>query len=775
MHNFPFKSILLVLLFFPSYIFSQIELEAWREHLPYSQTIAVAEGESNRIYAATPFSAFYLDQNEDQIVRMSTISGLSDVNIASMEFDAKSGFLVIAYENANIDLVKNDQVINISDIKRKSMIGSKRINRITFFNSLIYLSTDFGIVVLDPIKREIKGTYYIGPNGKNISVHDLAYDDQNFYAATSEGLYQASISEPNLSDYSNWHLETNLPKPLASYNLVTCHQGDVFVNNAGSTYGTDTVYYKQNGIWSVFNGISHQPTHRIRSFGDTLIFAQEYNFHYFYNNLSANFLAYSYGETSPSVNDVIVDKKGSFWIADKNESLVHNTREWAYFFYKPGGPTFKNVYSMSCTQGQLWVASGGIESNWGAAYAKKGIYTFQNQQWQSFNYSNTPIFDSIVDVMKVMVNPENSSEVFVASWGNGLLHFRNNQLVTIYNEQNSSLSDAVNYNGFVGVAGLAFDQQNYLWVTNSSNSNALSFRKPNGSWKALNLSPYITDNAVGDLIIDDLGQKWIIIPRGGGIVVYNDQNTPDNTTDDLKKKITDADNQGKLPVMGVNCLAKDQKGAIWVGTDEGVAVFYSPELVFSNQNYDAKQIYIEQEGISQYLLESETVSSIAIDGANRKWFGTRNAGVFLMSEDGSKQIYHFNRSNSPLLSDNIYSIAIDHQSGEVFFGTENGIISFRSTATEGSEYQETSLSVFPNPVRPEYEGLIAIKGTVENANVKITDISGNLVFETTALGGQAIWNGKNGNGEKVASGVYLVFSTDESGEQTATAKILFIK
>ncbi len=226
--------------------------------------------------------------------------------------------------------------------------------------------------------------------------------------------------------------------------------------------------------------------------------------------------------------------------------------------------------------------------------------------------------------------------------------------------------------------------------------------------------------------------------------------------------------------MGVYSLAVDKKGEVWVGTDKGVAVFYSPGLVFSNDNFDSQQIYIEQEGISQYLLESEIVTAIAIDGANNKWFGTRNAGVFQMSEDGTKQIHHFTTDNSPLFSNNIFSIAIDAKSGEVFFGTENGIISYRGEATEGPDYQQDTVIVFPNPVRPDYNGPIAVNGLYQNASIRIADAYGNVVYEGKALGGQAIWNGKDYNGQRVATGVYFVFSSSEKGDYTKVAKILFI-
>lgn len=770
--------IIFFLLLVSQYNFAQIGLEEWREHLPYSKTIAVSEGDQGRIYCATPYSVFYYDKNEDAIVRMSTITGLSDVRVSTIAYDEGSKQLIIAYENANIDLIHKGKIINLSDIKRKPIVGSKRINRILCHNKLIYFACDFGIVVVDPKKREIKETFYIGPEGKSISVMDLDCDDSLFYAATSEGIYHAAVDGKNLNDYASWNLDTTAPYPTGAYNCISAHSSGLYVNIPGNVYNTDTIFVKKDGEWSAFEEISNMPTWVIKDFGDTLVFAQDYSFKYFYNNMTESFLAYTYGEESPRAADIIFDKKGEAWIADQEKALVHSPGKWKYRFITPKGPAAINAYSMTWNQGQLWVASGGVKSNWSAAYVKKGIYQFKDQEWTSLNKSNTAVFDSVLDPMKIVVNPANSQEIFIATWGEGIVQMRNNTVVNVFDDKNSSLSQASNYPGFIGVGGLAYDANNYLWATNTNTSNALCFRKPDGTWQSLSLSPFITTQEIGGLIIDDWGQKWIIFPRGNGIIVYNDNNTPESRFDDRKKQLSTADNNGKLPSSGINCLAKDKEGSIWVGTDEGVAVFYSPELVFSGNNFDAQQIYVEQEGISQYLLESEVVTAIAIDGANRKWFGTRNAGVFLMSDDADEQIYHFTEENSPLLSNNIYSIAIDDNSGEVFFGTENGIISFRSTATEGTKTQGSNVTVFPNPVRPEYNGKIAINGLVENANVKITDTYGNLVFETIAYGGQAIWNGKNFNGERVATGVYYVFSTDDNnemaGEETIVTKILFI-
>ena len=278
-------------------------------------------------------------------------------------------------------------------------------------------------------------------------------------------------------------------------------------------------------------------------------------------------------------------------------------------------------------------------------------------------------------------------------------------------------------------------------------------------------------------MIDNYGQKWIQMRYSNlnpySVLVFNDNGTPDNTGDDKSKKLNSAVGNGNIPGNIVFAMATDKNGEVWVGTEKGVAVFYSPENIFSGQNFDAQRILVEQDGYVQYLLENETVMSIAVDGANRKWIGTDRGGVFLFSEDGTKQIYHFTDENSPLLSNRVISIAINDITGEVYFATDNGVISFKSTATGGGDTFD-NVYAYPNPVRAGYEGYIAIKGLVSNAQVKITDINGALIYTAKAEGGQAIWDGKNFNGSRARTGVYLVFAATADGSEKIVTKILII-
>jgi hypothetical protein len=306
----------------------------------------------------------------------------------------------------------------------------------------------------------------------------------------------------------------------------------------------------------------------------------------------------------------------------------------------------------------------------------------------------------------------------------------------------------------------------------------VNVRTESGQWYAFSIPGISGAPLFGDMTVDSYNQKWINVlgnnaPLGNGLVVYDDNGTLTETTDDRARFLTTGAGKGNLPSTDIRAITEDLENEIWLGTSKGVAVMYSPSSVLSADNYDVQQVLINQDGVNQYLLESEIVTAIAVDGANRKWIGTESGGLFLMSADGTKQILNFNEDNSPILSNYILALAIDQKTGEVFIGTNRGLISYKGDAIAGSGGCSDVL-VYPNPVRENYGGPIAIKGLVPNGNVKITDVSGNLVYETTALGTQAIWYGKKFNGEKVQTGVYLVFSSDEDGENTCVTKLLLI-
>jgi len=277
---------------------------------------------------------------------------------------------------------------------------------------------------------------------------------------------------------------------------------------------------------------------------------------------------------------------------------------------------------------------------------------------------------------------------------------------------------------------------------------------------------------VAGITIDEWDQKWIVSPKGNGLFLLNSGASIDNASDDQWRYYRQGKGNGNLPSNTVYCTVTDRNGFIWVGTDKGVGVITCTDKATSS-TCDAIWPVIQQDGFAGYLFQNEAVLCMTVDAANRKWVGTRN-GLWLVDAEGEKIIYQFTETNSPLLSNEINSLAIHPTTGELFIATANGICSFRSTATEPSTYKK-DLLVFPNPVPPGYNGTIAVRGLPENALVKITELDGRLVYQSRALGGQAIWNGRDAKGSKVVSGVYLVLVSDEQNQQKLAAKIFFVR
>jgi hypothetical protein len=432
------------------------------------------------------------------------------------------------------------------------------------------------------------------------------------------------------------------------------------------------------------------------------------------------------------------------------------------------------VFSLSISGNDLYVAPGGRDNSYVPLYNQGQIYHFDNTNWWNSSMAD---LGNVIDVVTVSIDPSDNKRIYAGSWGNGLIELYDGKLVAKYGESNSSLHHhSASDTSDIRIGGTAFDQNGNLWVVNTHNNYCLS-RKSGNDWQDYNIS-IVNESDLGQLMIDRYDQKWVLMRytnlNTNSILVFTDNGTPDNPSDDKSRLLNSTVGSGNISGNNVNALAEDRNGQVWVGTEKGICVFYSPENIFvPGQNFDAQQILVQQGSYVQYLLENEMVTAIAVDGANQKWIGTDRGGVFLFSPDGTKQIYHFTIDNSPLFSNRITALAINPLTGEVYIGTDKGILSFKSVATEGGD-SFSDVYAYPNPVKEGYAGYIAIKGLVQDAEVKITDISGRLIFATKASGGQAIWDGKNFTGKRAKTGVYLVFASNETGSEKIVTKILII-
>ncbi|MFT6850505.1 MAG: ligand-binding sensor domain-containing protein [Sphingobacteriales bacterium] len=733
----------------------QVPIGQWRTHLPFSDAQDVEQA-FDRIFCSTGSSFFAYGRKTNQVEVYSKVNGLSDNGISTIRFNQKNQNLLIAYNNANIDIFTLKDITNLDDIKRANILGDKTINTVSMKGDFAYLGTGFGIVVVDMKRLEIKDTYYIGSNGDNVNVKSLTLNDSFIFAGSENGIYMAPLNGANLADFQNWRL-------LGQADGVTQQPARHLTTIQNKVYAEvgDTIFRFTNSTWETTTLWENRVTDLRTVRDDKLLISFTYKTKLF--NAQQEFL---YDVVNPeliaNINAAIQDESGNLWFADEKNGLVRQNGA-RYESIIPAGPPHANIQRLYANNDAIYVAPGEVNGTFRNSFLRRGVYYFQDEQWNQIKEG----VDTLHDIISLAFDNQND-RIFVGSFGKGMGIIKGDVLDSVFDKSNSTLRGSIGFEAAVRASGLQYDRQGNLWMLNYGTPVPLHKRDKEGDWTEYSFNQLGAGAVnVSDLIIDNQGQKWATI-RQGGIFVFKEDEEGNRSF----KRYTNSEGAGNLGTNNVLCITKDLDGRIWVGTSEGIRVFFSPFDALTESPSDAQPIRVVVDGLVQFLLEADAINAIAVDGANRKWVGTNN-GLWLFSEDGTRTIHYFNENNSPLISNVIDDIAVHPKTGEVFIGTDKGIISYRGNATQG-EIIHSDVKAFPNPVRPDYFGAIAIKGLVTDAQVKITDVNGNLVFQTIANGGEAIWNGKNFSGQRAGTGVYLVYSTNSDGTQTAVTKILFI-
>lgn len=737
----------------------------WREHLPYNSAIDVTAGDG-KVYCATPYSLFSVNNSDNVVDRYSRVTGLNETGISAIKYDEENKKLFIAYTNSNIDIIYRNDIYNVPDINRSGNIGDKNIYNIYPLSKNYYLSTGIGVIVIDGERYEVKDSWFIGNGGNQVKVNGFTSDGIFFYAATEEGLKKALMTATNLSNYTNWQTVSgsNGLSVGACKNVMTVQNKVVVQKN-------DSLFVQTGSNWTFF-------------YSDTWPFVS--------SNTTENKIQLCERQLNGIGRIVILNADGSVfrtlansgaisfprkaillnnepWVADQFASLSHFGAALTYQQYILSSPQAIASGEMVVYNNTFFATSGAVNDAWNYQYNGDGIYTFKESNWNNINRYRYNQIDSLLDYITIAIDKRDET-IWAGSFGGGLLHIKQGPVFEVFKQ--NTLGVTVGDPGSYRVAGLSFDSENNLWISNFGAAQQLRVRKSDGSWKNFTVPFPLFQNALSQILIDDNNYKWIVAPLGNGLVCYHHGTSIDNISDDRWRRFGIGAGNGNLPSNEVMCVVKDKSGFIWVGTTDGIGVLQCTQDVFSSQGCDAILPIVPNGSFAGFLFKGQEVRSIAVDGADRKWVATKS-GVFLISASGEKVIYQFTENNSPLLSNDVKKIAINGKTGEVYFATQKGICSFRSTATEGGEVNENVL-VFPNPVPPDFTGTIGIRGLVNNAIVKITELDGRLVYQTRALGGQAVWDGKNYRGQRISTGVYLVLVSDDGKKERTATKIFFI-
>ena len=738
------------LFFFINGIAQNIPIGTWRSHAAYNNVATIALS-PEKIYAGSSGGLFYFDKQYNNAAPITRLDGLSDTDVKKISFDLGSQTLIIIYSNGNIDLLKNNKVKNLDLVYQSGSIQNKNINQITIFNGYAYLSFDFGMVVLDIVRQEIKETWLnLGPGGAKISISGSTFVGDSVFLATSNGILK-SPQKNNLQDFNSWSISNNgLPAGLPT-NAIASDGTNIFagIENKG-------IYAYAGGRWTKLilpdsiasiNGLEISNKQQIISLPQKILIR---NINGAINKIQNNLL--------PAPEQALWDDDGKLWIADGQNGLFTLTDNVLQGIL-PNGPYRREVFKLYNYNENIVALSGGYNGNGYALNDSSGFYVFTNAGWENYNKTNSTInIPSATDLTAVTYNPRDKN-LYLGSYGNGVFVKNQTGAIATFAPNNSPLP------GNAKITALSTDADGNIWLNDAGaifGAPSLYEYQGNQTWKSYIFSnPYSLFTT--DIIIDQNNFKWMpILPsQGSGLWVY----------DDKKKRgrlLGKNPGEGNLPTSSVYSIAMDLDGSIWVGTDKGVGVFYNTSQIFEKTNSDAFQPVFDK----RPLLREETVTAIAIDGGNRKWMGTKN-GLWLFNADGNQLISHFNTGNSPMPSNVIVDMAIQPLTGEIFITTDKGMVSYRGTAT-AAEAGNGNVKIFPNPVRPGYDGLIAISGLASNAILKITDVSGRLVYQTRANGGTAVWDKKDYKGRNVYSGVYIIFSSTADGNEGYVGKIAVI-
>ncbi|MGO4771513.1 ABC transporter substrate-binding protein [Flavobacterium sp. W22_SRS_FK3] len=743
--------------------FSQSKL-SWQGYFSYNNIKDVSVS-GKAIIAASENALFYKNTVTNIIKTTTTIDGLSGQTISSMYYSEASNKTLVGYENGLMIVIneKDGSILKVVDIINKQLpSGIKKINHFMEHNGLIYVSCDFGIVQFDLSTSQFGDTYFIGDSGAEISVKQTTFFDGFIYAATSNGIRRADSTNANLVDYNQWSVVNS-----GEWSSVEALDSELIaINTAGYAHR-----YNSN----VFIGFSQlpQPSLDMRAVNHNL-FITTSNAVYVYNNQ----MILNRQITNTEVSDVGLSFTCAtllgnvISIGTKENGVFSSTLSGVSAFENntPAGPLRNNIFSIDAVSNQIWVVYGDYNVSYNPySLDSYGISKYSSSGWLNIPYSQ--VFDA-KSMTRIIVNPNNENQVYASSFFSGLLKIENDIPSILYNEKNSGL-ETLTFLGptyiDVRINGTAFDKAGNLWITNSLVKNGLKVLKTNGQWQSYAMTSILDDaenTSYGDIVVDKNNTKWIANNRNGVIGFNEASNT--------YKKITAGTDTGNLPIYDARSLAVDTKNQLWIGTTKGLRVLSNVGSFQNDAQLKTNPIIIVEDNLAQELLYEQFITSIEVDGANNKWIGTVDSGVFMVSPNGQETKYHFTINNSPLPSNVINDVKINNTTGEVFIATDKGMISFKGSSTEANE-NLNNVYIYPNPVRPAYSGTVKIAGLLDKANVKVTDIEGNLVYEAISEGGTIEWDTTAFGRYKVASGVYMVFISAQDGGETKVKKIMIIR
>ena len=753
--------------------------EDWSTHFSYYNTRRVCATE-NKVFGIANNHLYSITKEDGVLDTYTKIDGLSENEVKDIQYSKEHKSIIIVYTNSNIDILDSyGNVYNIPDLYQKKISTDKTVNQITIDKDYVYLATNFGIVVINIKKKEIANTYIIGPDATKVPINGIAIDEEYIYALSNEYIFKAKKEGVNLLDYNFWQ-EDKIELNTTS----TCKSLYKFANSL-FTIKSDSIVYKYSDTWSNFYNAKNYA--KISTTEDRLFVSAELNGLIAYKNdltedIRLQYLTY----------DTEYDKQtNTYYFASNTSGINSVTPGISSNNYSPTGPHLTDGQRLVYSGNRMYLVNGrGSFTDRG--YKTPIISFVESKQWTSLHPAEMGMYDFVgyaLDVTSIATDPKDNSHWFFSTFGEGIFEVKNDKIIAIYNHANtngeikSANNDYIHYNR---CDGLKYDSYGNLYTALSSVGNPISMYSTSNGWKNLDLKTSSYRFEWSNSLIFTSKYRALIVTRSTpAILFWHDNKTPFNTSDDNTKYYqasTWIDKDGKyVNPTYLYDAQEDKNGTLWVGTDLGPILLPNADKIFTNQDYRCSRVKINRDddsGLADYLLDGETVYAIEIDYGNRKWIGTANSGLYLISEDGTETLAHFTKENSPLSSNSISDLEFNPKTGEIFIATPEGTYSYKTDSTEPvKEASKETIYAYPNPVRPEYSGKVTIGGLEENSIVWITDASGDLVFKGRTAGGSIAWDCKNSSGKYVTGGVYMVLVSNENEDRpkSVSTKVLIVR
>lgn len=744
-----FKYVQILLLLLTTLLVSAQNTDTrWKDHFSYSSIRHIWEIDG-LIYCSAENGLFTYNPQSGEIQKISKVTELNEVGISAFSYSSELDMLLIGYRAGEMDMIGPDETNNMLEIPlHQSYTGSKIVNHIYPEGNAAIISGEFGIATFSLENFEFMETTYFTQGGYSFGVKESTVLDGVIYTASDAGVFIHPLNE-FIANFSAWERQFAIPN--SPFQNVVNFQGNIFASTWNTVYRFDGNNWTQFGHYTDLMDITVN--------GNVMSMVSLNNV----VNLNENFGVIDNVPFAQNIRTALrvgaTTYGGSLF-----DGLLNGNNK-----ILPDGPYNNKSWKLTALKENLWISPGGMVNNNAPQFNNNGYFHFNGTIWKHVPSEN---MYNAKDVVDVEVNPNNLNEVYVSPWFEytdwsaanriGLMRMENNVV------QEHIVQTNTNPSGMWRVGGSTFDDQGNLWVGQSfvdtQFKTAMMRRSPAGSWQAIDLNASVVGAGARKPIIYQ-GYAFMALPRKGGVKVTNMENV---------YSISANTNSGHLPSNDVFAIAIDKDGFLWIGTDLGLRVLYNPIEEVQQDFFQAQPIIIEQDGIPEALFTDVQINDIEVDDSNQKWIATQTSGAYYVSEDGTQTIYHFTTSNSPLPSNSIYDIEVDSSTGVVYFATENGVVSFQSDAVEvGDSFGD--VYAYPNPVRPGFNGNVTIRGLPNDADVRIVDVVGNLIFKTKSTGGSAVWDTKNMKGKSVASGIYLVLMTNKDASESKQTKIAIVR